>query len=393
MQGTKRLINAQPQPILPSRSSPIGEYQVTVAQKTMVVYIRHARLRALVFLATLLLGGAAAAQERYTNSCAPELRGDCDLLVFPYSSGGILKPFPDDLPRAQALVRMAIDGALAKCGQARSDHCYVLSDLALYPGPDADPDRYSPEARMGAYLQQTEAGCDAGYSSACYWRGNASGPETFDVLLRMKMAEGLSRADAAGVLQADERHFRRRARTVAITEAALLRGECAAGSTTSCGTLGMVLRERSLPGDTPFEAVRLLTTYCSADDPQVCLSAQFALGKFAISQGAPHPEFFNRLSALDTGGAAGNTGHCDLLTRLASQRGAAEWGLDEVARADIGCEMGSGYGCMRLGGLAYRAYSESDEAEDLARATHFLDLGCRNGDNFACHKLEHISGI
>jgi hypothetical protein len=288
---------------------------------------------------------------------------------------------------------MAIDGALAKCGQARSDHCFVLSELALYPGPDADPDRYSREARMRAYLQKTEEGCGAGYSSACYWRSVASGPGTFDVLLQMKMAEGLSRADAAGILQADKRHFRRQAFTVAATETVLLRGECAAGNTTSCGTLGIILHDRKLPEDTPFKAVRLLTEHCTADDPQVCFSAKFAHYQFTRSQGTPHQEFFDRLGALDTGCAAGNIGHCDLLTRLSQDRRAAEWGLDEVRRADIGCEMGSGYGCMRLGILAYRAYTKSDEADDLARATHFLNQGCQNGDNYACHMLEHISRI
>lgn len=359
----------------------------------MAAYTRHVRLKALIILATLLLGGAATAQEGYANSCDPEIRGDCDGLAFPYSSGGILEPFPDDLPRAEALIRMSIDGAFAKCGQERSDHCFVLSNLALFPGLDADPDRYSPEARMRAYLQQTEAGCDAGYSLACYWRSVASGPGTFDVLLKMKMAEGLSRSDAARALREDKRQFQQRARTVAVKEAALLRSKCEAGNTTSCGTLGIVLREHKLPQASPFEAVRLLTANCKADEPQVCFSADFAVSEFMRSPGTPHQEFFDRLSALEAGCASGNIGHCDLLTRFSRHHRAAEWDLDEAIRAENGCNAGSGYGCMRMGKRAYQAYKKSNEADDLALATHFLDQGCQNGNNFACHMLEHLSRI
>jgi hypothetical protein len=49
----------------------------------MARYIWHFRFRGLVFLATLLLGGATSAQEGYTNSCDPELHGDCDFLAMP----------------------------------------------------------------------------------------------------------------------------------------------------------------------------------------------------------------------------------------------------------------------------------------------------------------------
>src|SRR6056297_1690001 len=122
---------------------------------------------ATAFFVLAAASGPASADGAAT--CDPTNALECQQIALNYTLFNA-PPFPVDPDRADALARLAVDGALEGCAGANYTLCYTLGDEALPLAADADPERYSLAARVAAYRSLTEAGCERGDPEACYWR-------------------------------------------------------------------------------------------------------------------------------------------------------------------------------------------------------------------------------
>jgi hypothetical protein len=349
-----------------------------------------------VFLVALLcaFGAAAKAQEGYPSSCDPGKQFECAHLAMKYRGGSFGTPtFPNDAERADALVRMALDGAHKGCAGTNFSQCYTLAQLEtrLSDVPTSGP--YSQSGRMRAYLEYTETGCGNGDAEACYWRAAAFPRydlERHDVGVALFMADGMSKAAAMQKIQDTGQAFKRKILPTARAQVATLRPLCAAKQPKACATLGEVLKDNEGARNTPFEHIRFLFEACDIKSPKACRSLDGAIGRLGVtkpSRAVEAPIKATWIAALQNSCADGKAAHCQILVDLA--RGSKT--LDKDALQKTACSAGAAQSCASLARSRLLDYDATGDAKDLQSATDLLTRACELKDNAACHKQEHLS--
>ena len=342
----------------------------------------------------LLLAPPARAEQPYAHTCDGSVLFECMALAVKYTQAPQFAwDFPTDPARADALLRIAIDGAIEGCEGGVFALCYSLGEMdPPFATPPTEP-RYTPRGRMQTYVAATEAACAAGQAEACYWRSTAFPkykPQSFELGLQMMQAKGLTREEAVDRLLQDKTLFQERARTAAQTQASTLRDSCTVGEVDACAQLGTLLKDYDNLRATPFEHIPLLLDACTIARPAACLGLNNAVGGLATTQPAratEGPVQQAAIAQMQTRCTDGNVAHCAALAQLAH----IDKTLDRKALNARACDGGMGGRCLQMASAHLWDYDASKAPADLAAATDLLTRACDLQSHTACHILEHLS--
>lgn len=347
-----------------------------------------------LFAALITFANISAAQDGYANTCDPTHQFECTGLALKYLSAPYGTPrFPNDPKRADALIRMGLDGAHAGCAGADYSQCYSLSDLLIRPSDAPAPGPYSDAGRMKAYIENTEARCYAGEAEACYWRSVAFPhykPELMDVGVAIEVAKGLSKSDALAAVQSQSRTFKRRILPTAIAQLPTLQNNCAQNVPNTCAKLGELLSDHEVLRSAPFEHIAILFDACDDSTPRACSSLKNAISTLAIikpKQAVETPIRTKWVAAVKQECSAGRIEFCEILVDLARSNNE----LDRDTQLMIACDTGSAKNCRKIAQTRLREYDENQVPSDLQAAVDLLTTACASNDNMACHMLEHLS--
>jgi len=337
---------------------------------------------------SVFLSQASLAGNTNENTCDGSKRHECLSLVVSYSYG--IPPFPNDTERAESLQNIALQGARAGCVAGDYTDCFRVKDMYFMPANDNPTSDNQKEEALAFYKEKTEEGCAAGSSDACYWRSIIY--QDFDLRMTILLKAQEAGKDTVKItydLEDDIQLFKGKMLNAAIIEAERFRSECLAGNARTCGQLGVLIKDRELPSNTPFEEIDMLITGCTVTrDANICNDAYYAitvLGVSKPSQGTELPikekakQHLIRLCDAENGSA------CRIM---------AELNNDKAQRHhynDLACQLDHGKACQDIGKAHYSTYRKSEDTDDLELATVYLTHACNLSQAYACHMLEHLS--
>ena len=173
--------------------------------------------------------------------------------------------------------------------------------------------------------------------------------------------------------------YQRKAASLALTK-------CDGGDGEDCGLLALMYLEEKGRAKSIDKAREYGEVACKADSALGC----YALGRADVESGAVTDE--TRIM-LEKGCAAGYTDACGWLGEYYFVLATDADGRNETAKAhtlrqqgrsqlDEACQLGSGYGCARLGALYFK---NIQQAESLYLAKPVLEKGCKLGAGTACY--------
>lgn len=349
-------------------------------------------LCAALLLALWVLPRTAASEEPYASTCDGAVPWECIALAAKYlDPNASTPPFPHDPKRADALLRIAIDGALDACGGRDPKLCFVLLFVPnTLSEPLSDP-RYTPSNLFNAYVTLNETACAKGIRAACYNRAIVFSPESadYETGLQREIAGGLTRPQAEAALAAENEIYRQRAAAIPTQRAQDLRTSCSPETPADCSALALLLADYPQLRQDSFEHLTLALAACRTDDRSACTAVEKAI--FELDADPAHTANQARkaqtLAALETTCAAGNGAHCVILAYRAEVETLSLSG----PYLETACTSGAGDACLMLAHWSLSAYGEDKSPDTLERATDLADRACQLKTNEACHILEHLS--
>ena len=341
---------------------------------------------ALVGLITLA-AQVVFAQDRARAHCDEQEPYECYFIAAMYrsESSGILQ-IPNDLPRSDALIKTAIDGAIKGCSGADYDLCTPLIDENIQPTIPFGAHRYTIEGRVQAYLSGTEAGCAKRDPFACQFRSAIYADldsQLTEIGLSLKTADGTSPSDAFTEIVDERRQYAERAQLAAKAKITALRRACTNQNTQDCAALGSLLFTSGSLRNSPDEHMIHLVRACSVTHPKSChvlRNAMIAIRQDRTAIAALKQQF-------ETECDAGNGEKCMVRVSLARSSDA----LDLNATYEKACHFGSGIGCLERAVNHLQEFERGNDASALTAATQLLTRACDLKVSKACHLLEHLS--
>lgn len=345
----------------------------------------HKLLRVALVGLIALAAQVVFAQDRARAHCDGQDPRECYFLAAMYRSESYGIPeIPNDLPRSDALVKTAIDGAIKGCSGADYDLCTPLIDENIQPTTPLGTSRYTMPGRVQAYLSGTEAGCAEGDPFACKFRSAIYADldsQLTEIGLSLKTADGASPSDAFKEIVDERRHYGERAHSAAKAKLTALRRACTNKNTQDCATLGSLLFSFGSLRNSPDEHLAHLLRTCSAAHPKSCSILGFAAAQ--ITDAAEKTALKQQLLADCH---AGNGEMCMVRVRLARSSDP----LDINATYEQACLHGSGAGCLARAINHLQEFDREQDIDMLATATQMLGRACDLKTSKACHLLEHL---
>lgn len=347
-------------------------------------------MRFVLALLTLpFLSVFAQAQEGYPNTCDPF--NSCGALAYEYENGSTRSPkFPKDIKRSKALILMVLDAQLEGCSNGNADLCLVVT-RDLLPLDDQDPSSpYSIWNRKNFAAAQTDGQCAEGNARACFLHIDILRYRTDGTSFgaARAMQNGTSLTDAKAALSLKEAKYVLRAETLAATQNASLRAQCAANDRRACNDLGLLLSWYAIFRTSRYEHLTYLIEACSNQATAACrplFEGLMDISTYQEIESVPRLNLWRE--KLDKRCDAQHLILCDYLVLISEFDETVD--IDEL-EAQV-CDIGSPTTCGGIGQPLLRDFNRTNDPETLGHATDALTRACDLRDHYACHTLEHLS--